>query len=108
MDVEYWENVHPLYPFLDRVDFTRKSTSTSLFHVISSDPVFSALYHAVLALGCQYLEEGSFEPGKGKAWDLFQISLGNLADIIAPRGSITNLQVRNQANPCLILHTFVN
>lgn len=67
--------------------------SENLPHTLTSDLPFSALYHSVLALGCQCRDGGSFDPGKGRAWDLFQVSLGLLADILVPRGSLLGLQV---------------
>lgn len=59
------------------------------------NPVFSGLYHSVLALGSQFLlGGGAFEPGKGRSWELFQVALSHMADIILPRESIENVQVR--------------
>lgn len=56
-------------------------------------PAFSALYHTVLALGCQYTGEGSFDPGKGQAWKLYQAALGLLPDVLLPGEMLVNLQV---------------
>lgn len=89
----YFEHIHPVYPFLDQTEFEKKAFDSRLPQLWAVNPSFSALYHAVLALGCQYRGGGSFDPGKGKAWDLFQVSLGLMADILVPRESLLNLQV---------------
>ncbi|KAL6411003.1 Transcription factor domain [Ilyonectria robusta] len=88
----YFEHIHPVYPFLDQTEFEKKAFDSRLPQLWAVNPSFSALYHAVLALGCQYRGGGSFDPGKGKAWDLFQVSLGLMADILVPRESLLNLQ----------------
>jgi hypothetical protein len=89
----YFTRVHPLHPFLDRQQFQDQVSSPGLDQLLIDNPAFSALYHAVMALGSQYCQEGSFEPGVGKAWELFQVSLGHMADLIAPRESFESLQV---------------
>lgn len=89
----YFDQVHPLYPFLERKDFEEKAFSSQLPDYLAASPAFSALYHTVLALGCQYIEGGSFEPGKGKAWKLYQTSLGLFSDVLLPKEDLTNLQV---------------
>lgn len=81
-----------MYPFLDRSEFELKAFDDGLPQLLASNPPFSALYHAVLALGCQYQGGGSFEPGRGKAWDFFQVSLGLMPDILIPRENLLNLQ----------------
>ncbi|KAI8649618.1 Fungal-trans domain-containing protein [Fusarium keratoplasticum] len=88
----YFTRVHPLHPFLDRQQFQDQVLSPGLDQLLIDSPAFSALYHAVMALGSQYCQEGSFEPGVGKAWELFQMSLGHMADLIAPRESFESLQ----------------
>ncbi|KAB8264315.1 fungal-specific transcription factor domain-containing protein [Aspergillus pseudonomiae] len=88
----YFKRIHPMYPFLDRQSFEETAFSTNLAQTLETTPAFSALYHAVLALGCQYHDGGSFDPGKGKAWKFFQMSLGLMADILVPRESLLNLQ----------------
>lgn len=89
----YFEQVHPIHPFLDRKEFEEKAFSPQLPRLLSSSPPFSALYHTVLALGCQYQEGGAFDPGKGKAWELFQTALGLFSDILVPRETLVNVQV---------------
>ena len=70
----YYEQVHPLFPHLDRESFDSTVTSGNLSTILNNDPAFSALYHSVLALGCLHDGGGSFEPGKGKAWELFSMA----------------------------------
>lgn len=89
----YFDRIHPTYPILDRSDFEKKAFSADLPRYLKTSPPYSALYHAVLALGCQYTEGGSFDPGNGKAWKLFQVSLGLFLDIIVPRETLVKVQV---------------
>ncbi|KAE8354945.1 fungal-specific transcription factor domain-containing protein [Aspergillus coremiiformis] len=88
----YFTRIHPMYPFLHRQSFEETAFASSLPQTLESNPAFSALYHAVLALGCQYHDGGTFDPGKGKAWKFFQMSLGLMADMLVPRESLLNLQ----------------
>ncbi|KAL1964787.1 hypothetical protein VTN77DRAFT_6654 [Rasamsonia byssochlamydoides] len=88
----YFDQVHPMYPFLDRKEFEAKAFSSQLLEYLSSSPPFSALYHTVLALGCQYTEGGSFDPGKGKAWKLFEVALGLFSDLLIPKEALINVQ----------------
>lgn len=87
----YFENVHPLYPFLDKESF-----EASFLNVETRDtePAFRALYHSVLALGCQYAAgDSSFTLGKGETWGYFKIALSLLQDVLFPPGALVNLQV---------------
>ncbi|EAW17097.1 fungal specific transcription factor domain-containing protein [Aspergillus fischeri NRRL 181] len=88
----YFRQLHPIYPFLDRKDFEDKVFGPNRSELLSSSCAFSALYHAVLALGCQYHEGGAFDPGNGRAWKLFQVSLGLVSDILIPREALMSLQ----------------
>lgn len=93
----YFEHVHPLYPFLDRPKF-----EASVMDVQTRDKssAFRALYHSVLALGCQYVvADCSFTPGKGEAWSYFNVALSLLPDVLLPPGALVNLQV------CLCIQT---
>ncbi|PWY80733.1 hypothetical protein BO94DRAFT_558164 [Aspergillus sclerotioniger CBS 115572] len=87
----YFEHVHPLYPFLDRSAFENKAFDTQVEDHLSNAP-FSALYFTVLALGCLYVEGGSFDPGKGTAWKLFQHALGLFPEILQPPETLVNVQ----------------
>jgi hypothetical protein len=44
-------------------------------------------------LGCQYHEGGAFDPGNGRAWKLFQVSLGLVSEILIARTALMSLQV---------------
>ncbi|KAH9209023.1 fungal-specific transcription factor, partial [Leptodontidium sp. 2 PMI_412] len=88
----YFNQVHPVYPFLDRAHFESQALAPGRDQLLKTSTAFSALYHTVLALGCQYQEGGTFDPGKGTAWRLYQISLGLLTDILVPREALANMQ----------------
>lgn len=60
--------------------------------MLAQNKAWSALYHAVLALGCQRDGGGSFEPGTGKAWELFSASLALFPELLAMPDSLTMLQ----------------
>lgn len=93
----YFANVHPLYPFLDRKIFEAR------FHNVETRdtrPAFRALYHCVLALGCQYVRgDGSFALGKGEAWSYFNVALSLLQDVLFPPEALVNLQVCLASHP---------
>ncbi|KAF5656560.1 hypothetical protein FHETE_10944 [Fusarium heterosporum] len=78
-----------------------------LADILSNDTAFSALYYSVLALGCLYDGGGSFEPGKGDAWDLFSVALALLPDLPKSSNSLVALQAMTTAAvyalgvPCL-------
>ncbi|ETS87908.1 hypothetical protein PFICI_01736 [Pestalotiopsis fici W106-1] len=88
----YFDRVHPFYPFLDRRAFESLAFSSNLPQSLVQDKAWSALYHSVLALGCQAMGGGSFEAGKGEAWRLFSVSLGLFPDLITLPDSLTVLQ----------------
>lgn len=91
----YFKHVHPLYPFLDRESFEARFLNVETRDTSSA---FRALYHCVLALGCQYLgEDGSFTLGKGEAWGYFKIALCLLKDVLLPPEALVNVQV------CLVI-----
>ncbi|CAG9952318.1 unnamed protein product [Clonostachys rosea f. rosea IK726] len=88
----YFINLHPVYPFLDQEEFESQAFSPNLDELLKQSPAFSALYHSILALGSQYLQFGTFEPGNGRSWEYFQVALGHMSDIILPRESIESVQ----------------
>ncbi|KAH8693915.1 hypothetical protein BGW36DRAFT_212562 [Talaromyces proteolyticus] len=71
----YFEQVHPLHPFLDRVEFEHRAFNPDHRHDIISNTSWEALYYTVLALGCKFQGGGSFDPGCGEAWKLFRVAL---------------------------------
>ncbi|KZL78303.1 fungal specific transcription, partial [Colletotrichum tofieldiae] len=89
----YFDNLHAVYPFLNKVEFNKRVSDPNLNSFLAKSPSFSALYHAVLALGCQYHGGSTFDPGNGEAWELFQVSLGLLSDVLAAREPFLSLQV---------------
>ncbi|KAL2850203.1 hypothetical protein BJY01DRAFT_210189 [Aspergillus pseudoustus] len=88
----YFQQVHPIYPLVDREAFEYAAYSPQLPELLQTNPALSALYHSVLALGCQYHERGSFKPGTGTAWELFRVALGLLPDILLSREAVLNIQ----------------
>ncbi|EEQ85441.2 hypothetical protein RJZ56_006884 [Blastomyces dermatitidis] len=88
----FFVNLHPVYPFLDREEFEAQAFDPNLTAFLHHNPVFSALYHCILALGSQFLGCGTFEPGKGRSWELFQVAISHMSDIIIPRESIESVQ----------------
>ena len=111
MKTAYFENLHPVYPFLDEEEFNSHAFGFLVPEMPQSCKAFSALYHAVLALGSQYHQAGSFEPASGRAWNIFRVALGHLPEILAPPYSLVHLQVvqslRWPFNFCAVLtYTF--
>ena len=82
-----------MYPFLNQGDFKERALGPNVQELLNANPAFAALYHTVLALGCQYHDGGTWEPGKGEAWKHFQVALGLIVDILLPREQLTALQV---------------
>lgn len=94
--------MHPIYPFLDRQAFEKKAFESSPQLSTNLNEAWHALYYTVLAIGCQYHEGGSFDPGSGTAWKLFEFALSYFPDIIIIRkGSLMAVQVC-----CEIPHQF--
>lgn len=81
--------------------------------MLTENKAFSALYHAVLALGCLYGGGGSFEPGKGRAWQLFSISLALFPELVQTPDSLLSLQamttmaIYSLGISCLSIEKFV-
>lgn len=88
----HFENVHPFHPFLDRTSFETTAAGNNASTTLAKNKPWCALYHSVLALGCQYDGGGSFEPGKGQAWTLFSVSLSIFPDLLSLPDSLTGLQ----------------
>jgi hypothetical protein len=94
----YFDQVHPIYPFLDRQAFEKKAFELPPHSPTNVHEAWSALYYTVLAIGCQYHEGGSFDPGSGTAWKLFEFALSYFPDIIMRKGSLTAVQVCYEMN----------
>ncbi|OCK79907.1 hypothetical protein K432DRAFT_382648 [Lepidopterella palustris CBS 459.81] len=88
----YFEQVHPLYPFLDRRSFEESASKAQLPQLLASNKSWSALYHSVLALGSQYNNGGGFVPGQSQAWQLFSVALAHFPDLLILPDSLMTLQ----------------
>ncbi|KAF5232115.1 hypothetical protein FANTH_13111 [Fusarium anthophilum] len=88
----YFEQVHPIYPFLDQARFEER---VSCAQPQGSDPTHEtwlALYHTVLSLGCMYHDGGSFEPAKGLAWHYFRLAFRHFQDVLICKASLLKAQ----------------
>lgn len=92
----YFDFVHPIYPILEKGDFEQRVHPSQLQHSLAASVPFFTLYHTVLALGCQYEEGGTFDPGKGMSWKLFQVALGQILEIITPKERLVHVQVSQE------------
>jgi hypothetical protein len=88
----YFEKIHPLFPFIDRPVFEERISSPDLAQQLASNLSFSALYHAVLALGCQYTTDQTFGPS-GQSWPFYEIAMGLIPHLLLQRETLVNLQV---------------
>ncbi|SCO90227.1 uncharacterized protein FRV6_14355 [Fusarium oxysporum] len=88
----YFDQVHPLYPFLDRASFENRARSSRVGDVRSADPAWCALYHAVLGLGSLYHESGSFNAFSGTASDIFRVSLALFPRMIFGQTNLVTVQ----------------
>ena len=91
-----------MYPFLDQT-FKEKALHSHLTQFLQDSVPFSALYHTILALGCQYQDGGSFEPGSGTAWKLYEIALRSLSELLVSRESLLHVQASDFQQPPSIL-----
>lgn len=89
----YFSQVHPVHPFLDRQTFENRSFMPGLAADLATDASWSALYHAVIALGCQYHGGAAFEPRKGESWTFYRIALGLFPDILIGKKTLVTAQV---------------
>ncbi|KAK6225679.1 hypothetical protein QIS74_01726 [Colletotrichum tabaci] len=88
----YFERVHPTLPFLDRASFESTVANPNFPSLLEHSKPWTCLYHAVLAIGSQHADGGTFEPGKGESWRLFSVSLGSFSDLLLLPDSLTTLQ----------------
>ncbi|KAL1636658.1 hypothetical protein SLS58_009712 [Diplodia intermedia] len=80
------------YRLSPRKPFEDRAFSPQLTHHLVTDKSWSALYHAVLAIGSQYHDCGSFEPGKGQAWRYFEVALSLCPDLLIFKANLTTVQ----------------
>ncbi|PVH91671.1 hypothetical protein DM02DRAFT_663725 [Periconia macrospinosa] len=88
----YFEQVHPIYPFLEQATFEGRASSTQLEASDPTHETWLALYHTVLSLGCMYHNGGSFEPAKGLAWHYFRLSFRHFQDVLMCKASLLKAQ----------------
>lgn len=88
--------MQPIYPFLNRAEFEASAFKPDISQLNASSPSFSALYHAVLALGCLYKGGGGYDAGIGRSWELFTEAKRYLSDILIGRESLQSLQVSSK------------
>jgi hypothetical protein len=89
----YFEYVHPQFPFLDRKSFEQKAADPGMSEYLAVNRPFAALYHVVLALGCQYVHDKTLDPVNVESWKFASVSLGLLPHVLLPRETMVNLQV---------------
>jgi hypothetical protein len=88
----YFENVHPIHPFLDRQQIESIALGPGLEHKLASDKAWSVLFYAILALGSQYHDGGSFHPANNVAWRFFFTALALFPDLLITKASLTVVQ----------------
>ncbi|CZR44008.1 uncharacterized protein FPRO_13816 [Fusarium proliferatum ET1] len=88
----YFDQVHPLYPFLDRSTFERRARSSQFGDIRNMDPAWCALYYAVLGLGSLYHDCGSFDAFSGHAWDIFRVSLALFPRLVFGQTNLVTVQ----------------
>lgn len=88
----YFDHVHPVYPFLDRIQFEAASRSPQLGQRLISDKAWSALFYTVLALGSQYHDGGSYQPAENIAWRFFSTALALFPDLLITRATLVAVQ----------------
>lgn len=83
-----------MYPFLNRKVFEEKASSPQLELLLERNVAWSALYHGVLALGCQFhAQEEDYSTGKGLPWRIFRYALGMMPKLIGPNATLLSVQV---------------
>src|ERR1700733_5565479 len=92
----FFDEIFPLYPFLDRHVFESTSMSAGLEQRLLSDHAWAALYYTVLSLGMSYERAGSFAPFEGPSWTIFRRAMGLFPYLLIARPSLCTLQVSNK------------
>lgn len=88
----YFEHIDPLHPFLERHSFESIAFSPHLSKELASDKSWSALFYAVLALGSQYHDGGSYQPSKNGSWRFFATALAIFPDLLITRTTLNTVQ----------------
>ncbi|KAF7587764.1 hypothetical protein BBP40_006724 [Aspergillus hancockii] len=88
----FFQTVHPLFPFLCPQMFKQKASAPDLSQGLAMDKTWAGLYYAVVAIGCQYGDGGSFEAGQGEAWSYFEKSVSFYQDIVLSKACLISVQ----------------
>lgn len=88
----YWAHIDPIHPFLDRQQFESIALSSQLSSKLASDRSWSALFYAVLALGSQYHDGGSYEPARSGSWRFFATALAIFPDLLISKTTLNTVQ----------------
>ncbi|KIW26107.1 uncharacterized protein PV07_09234 [Cladophialophora immunda] len=88
----YFDHIHPIFPFLVEEDFAQQVLNNRHQEFLEQGSPFLVLYHAVLAIGSQYTGYGAFEPGKGPSWQIFQVALNHLQELIGFKPCLESVQ----------------
>jgi hypothetical protein len=90
--VAYFKHIDPIHPFLDRQQFESVALSSCLGEKLANDKSWSALFYAVLALGSQYHDGGSYQPTKSESWRFFATALAIFPDLLITRTTLNTVQ----------------
>ncbi|KAF2021679.1 hypothetical protein BU24DRAFT_417317 [Aaosphaeria arxii CBS 175.79] len=88
----YFEQLHPIYTFIDRARFEAIAFGPNLSQHLEADKPWSALFHAILALGSQFHDGGSYQPAKNIAWRFFSISLALFPSLLITKATLHTVQ----------------
>jgi hypothetical protein len=66
--------------------------SSHLGEKLANDKSWSALFYAVLALGSQYHDGGSYQPTKSGSWRFFATALAIFPDLLITRTTLNTVQ----------------
>ncbi|CAO2657982.1 Nn.00g072420.m01.CDS01 [Neocucurbitaria sp. VM-36] len=88
----YFDNIHPIYNFLERSQFDTIALGPDLNNRLTADKSWSALFYAVLALGSQYHDGGSYQPAKTVSWQFFTTALALFPDLLITKATLATVQ----------------
>ncbi|KAL4882944.1 fungal-specific transcription factor domain-containing protein [Aspergillus karnatakaensis] len=88
----YMEMIHPLFPFLCREEFEKKAYGADHLQALAVDKAWCCLYYAVVAVGCQNTDGGSYEAKSGTAWAYFEHAVASFRDLTFSKPSLTAIQ----------------
>ncbi|KAJ4312515.1 hypothetical protein N0V94_007408 [Neodidymelliopsis sp. IMI 364377] len=88
----YFEHIDPIHPFLEKQTFEDIALGSHLSEKLAKDKSWSALFYAVLALGSQYHDGGSYQPSKNGSWRVFATALAIFPDLLITRTTLNTVQ----------------